>query len=97
MFRVSKSILSRLTTTRGHPRTVYIPTMGKILPPSLCGQVCPTMNGKRSAKPGEMRNLATSCRKIWQRVVKSGEAMKGRHPQTSVSIAVTFEEEKMHN
>ena len=48
----------------------------------------------RSAKPGEMRNLATSCRKIWQRVVKLGEAMKGRHPQTSVSIAVTFEEEK---
>ena len=32
---------------------------------------------KRTANLGEMRNLGTSCRKIWQRVVKSGEAMKG--------------------
>ena len=39
---------------------------------------------KRTANLGEMRNLGTSCRKIWQRVVKSGEAMKGRQTPTSV-------------
>ena len=37
---------------------------------------------------GEMRNLGSSRRKICQRVVKSGEAAKGRHTQPSESTFV---------
>ena len=33
-----------------------------------------------------MCNLGASCRKIWQRVVKWGQAMKGRHPQASLKF-----------